>query len=95
MADILVRRLDEVVKQLLKERAERHGRSLEQEVRDILEHAVTPAPEAAAGAGDGVGSLMQARARKVGFTKAERSEFDWGIRQINSTSDMRIPDFDL
>jgi plasmid stability protein len=36
MAQILVRNIDEDVKDALKERAEAHGRSLEEEVRLIL-----------------------------------------------------------
>ena len=40
MAQIVVRDLEESVKQRLKRRAERHGRSMEEEVRDILRGAV-------------------------------------------------------
>jgi antitoxin FitA len=94
MADILVRRLDEGVKQRLKERALRHGQSLEQEIRNILEAAAVPEPGTPADPDQGVGSMMQARAAKTGFTKNERDRFELGIRQINSKSDMRIPDFD-
>ncbi len=36
MAQILVRNIDETVKDALKERADAHGRSLEEEVRLIL-----------------------------------------------------------
>jgi len=40
MAQVIVRELEEVVKQGLKRRAERHGRSMEEEVREILRNAV-------------------------------------------------------
>ena len=40
MAQLLVRNIEEDVKKGLKERAERHGRSMEEEVRDILRAAV-------------------------------------------------------
>ena len=39
MASILVRGLDESVKQRLTEQAKQHGRSMEAEVRDILTRA--------------------------------------------------------
>lgn len=39
MASIVVRGLDESVKQRLAERAKEHGRSMEAEVRDILTRA--------------------------------------------------------
>jgi len=37
MADILIRKIDETTKALLKRRAERHGKSLEADLRDALE----------------------------------------------------------
>jgi plasmid stability protein len=40
MASILIRGLDQKTVQRLKERARRHGRSLHQEVKEILERAV-------------------------------------------------------
>ena len=41
MASIVVRGLDDSVKRQLAEQAERHGRSMEAEVRDILTKGVT------------------------------------------------------
>jgi plasmid stability protein len=41
MAQLIVRNLDDAVKQRLAERARRHGQSMEQEVRDILREAVS------------------------------------------------------
>lgn len=40
MAQLVVRRLDDDVKAKLKARARRHGRSTEEEVRDILRNAI-------------------------------------------------------
>ena len=39
MAQVIVRELEEVVKQGLKRRAARHGRSMEEEIREILRNA--------------------------------------------------------
>jgi plasmid stability protein len=41
MAQLLIRNLDEALKQRLRERAAVHGRSMEAEARDIIEHALT------------------------------------------------------
>jgi plasmid stability protein len=40
MAQVIVRKLEETVKRKLQRRAARHGRSMEEEVRDILRDAV-------------------------------------------------------
>lgn len=42
MAQILVRNLEDDIKESLRSRAKAHGRSLEEEVRDILRAAVQP-----------------------------------------------------
>jgi len=65
MAQLLVRRLDEDVKARLQRRARRHGRSTEEEVREILrdavkEESVTQAP---------LGSRLAARFARVGLTE--------------------------
>ena len=47
MASITIRNLDDAVKQRLRMRAAEHGRSMEEEARDILRRAVGPtAPSA-------------------------------------------------
>ena len=48
MAQFVVRQLEESVKEGLKRRAERNGRSMEEEVRCILRNAVADTPEDAA-----------------------------------------------
>jgi phosphopantothenoylcysteine decarboxylase/phosphopantothenate--cysteine ligase len=50
MASLTVRQLDDRLKALLRLRAARHGRSMEDEVRTILGHAVLDAPQPAAAA---------------------------------------------
>lgn len=42
MASITIRRLDDSVKERLRVRASQHGRSMEEEVREILTVAVAP-----------------------------------------------------
>jgi len=65
MAQLVVRQLDEDVKVKLQHRARRHGRSTEEEVREILRNAVrsegsrrTP-----------LGSRIAARFRRTGLEK--------------------------
>ena len=64
MAQIIVRDLEDDIKARLKRRAERHGRSMEEEVRDILRNAAKeenrPLPR--------LGSRIAARFAKTGLT---------------------------
>ncbi|WP_456684547.1 FitA-like ribbon-helix-helix domain-containing protein [Bradyrhizobium sp. P5_C11_2] len=63
MAQLVVRNLDENIKVGLRRRADRHGRSVEAEVREILQAAV-------GGEGDvqvPLGSRIAARFARVGF----------------------------
>lgn len=63
MAQLLVRNLDDDVKAKLQRRARRHGRSTEEEVRDILRSAVREegAPLAP------LGSRLRARFARIGI----------------------------
>lgn len=63
MAQLVVRNLEDGVRDRLKRRARRNGRSMEQEVRDILRNAVNE-PESPAG---GLGSAIAARFAKAGL----------------------------
>lgn len=63
MAQVVVRQLEEKVKARLKRRAERHGRSMEEEVREILRNAAREESPAIAR----LGSRIAARFRKVGL----------------------------
>jgi plasmid stability protein len=64
MAQLIVRDLEDDVKSRLKRRAERHGRSMEEEVRDILRNAAKeenrPRPR--------LGSRIAARFAKTGLS---------------------------
>ena len=64
MAQFIVRHLEDDVKARLKRRAERHGRSMEDEVRHILRNASKeenrPVPK--------LGSRIAARFKKAGLT---------------------------
>ncbi|OGA51629.1 MAG: toxin-antitoxin system [Betaproteobacteria bacterium RIFCSPLOWO2_12_FULL_62_13] len=64
MAQFIVRNLEDDVKARLKRRAERHGRSMEDEVRHILRNAAKeenrPVPK--------LGSRIAARFKKAGLT---------------------------
>ncbi|MGI9494381.1 MAG: FitA-like ribbon-helix-helix domain-containing protein [Geminicoccaceae bacterium] len=63
MAQLVVRNLDDEVKERLQQRASRSGRSMEEEVRDILRNAVADSdlPE------DGLGSRIASRFAGLGF----------------------------
>jgi hypothetical protein len=97
MAQLIVRRLDDSVKQKLKARAKRKGVSLEAEARSILEKA--------AAIGDlgkqrrprkkkGFGTMMQERFKDVGLTDAEWQRFNEGIEEIRRGSTVEAVDFD-
>ena len=70
MAQIVVRDLEESVKQRLKRRAERNGRSMEDEVRHILRDAVRKE-----GKPLGLGSQIAARFAGMGLKPGELPEF--------------------
>ncbi len=65
MAQLLVRQIDDDVKEKLQRRARRHGRSTEEEVREILRNAVRSEGTARAP----LGSRIAARFRRVGLEK--------------------------
>jgi len=77
VAQILVRNIEDAVKERLRDRAREHGRSLEEEVRDILRNAAT----LPAGAG-GVGTEIAAIVRDAGgpFPEFEtRRDWTWTL----------------
>ena len=69
MAQLLVRNLDDSVKERLRRRARGHGRSMEEEARLILQEAVAPAEADASRYG--LGSRIAARFEGIGFTEEE------------------------
>ena len=58
MAQFIVRNVQSEVKRRLQRRAARHGRSMEEEVRDILRNAVREEEDSAGGLGTEVASLF-------------------------------------
>lgn len=64
MAQFIVRDLEDEVKARLKNRAARHGRSMEEEVRDILRNAVKEQNQGVTK----LGSRIAARFAKVGLS---------------------------
>jgi plasmid stability protein len=81
MARLVVRQLDDDVKEKLKRRARCHGRSTEEEVREVLRNAV----KSEGGEPMGLGSRLAARFRGIGIEEeipelrgypAEPFEFD-------------------
>ena len=63
MAQLVVRNLDEAVKLGLRRRATRHGRSVEAEVREILQAAIKDEADLS----PSLGSRIAARFAEVGF----------------------------
>jgi antitoxin FitA len=64
MAQLVVRNIGADVKMRLQRRAKRHGRSMEEEVRDILRNAVKGREDASAG---GLGTEIALLFRKTGL----------------------------
>lgn len=58
MAQFVVRNIEKEVKARLQRRAARHGRSMEEEVRDILRNAVNEQGAAQRGLGTEIASLF-------------------------------------
>ena len=81
MGQILVRKVDDTLKDKLQRRAERHGNSMEEEVRNILRNAVKDDgnPE------NGLGTRIAARFKGLGLR-----EKDFPTLEIEP----RIPKFD-
>jgi plasmid stability protein len=67
MAQLVVRNLEDDVKAKLQKRARQHGRSTEEEVRDILRDAVKDEGEAQFG----LGTQVAKRFAKIGLRKGE------------------------
>jgi antitoxin FitA len=65
MAQVIVRKLEDTVKRKLQRRAARHGRSMEEEVRDILRNAVKDDGRAK----KGLGTVIAERFKGLGITQ--------------------------
>ena len=86
MAQLIVRRLDDGVKERLKARARKHGRSLEAEARAILENAANGEPERdrSRKKEKGFGTLIHERFKRTGFTDEEYAEFERHLAEMRS-----------
>ncbi len=58
MGQMIVRNIENAVKARLKRRAKRHGRSMEEEVRDILRNVANEGDTPAGGLGTEISSLF-------------------------------------
>jgi plasmid stability protein len=65
VAQLVVRNIEDGVKTRLRRRAERHGRSMEEEVRDILRNATRERESDGGGLGSDIASLF----RGIGLTE--------------------------
>jgi plasmid stability protein len=65
MAQILVRDIEDDVKERLQRRASRHGQSMEAEVRDILRHSVEDEDIASGGLGSDMVALFEGIASQI------------------------------
>lgn len=61
MAQLVVRNLEDSVKARLQRRARRNGRSMEEEVRDILRNAAHEAEKPAGGLGTEIANLFRGK----------------------------------
>jgi plasmid stability protein len=82
MAQLLVRNIETDVKSKLQRRAKRHGRSMEEEVREILRDAT----KEECASRRGLGTRIAARFRKIGLKKGEEI---LELRDIR----LQVPDF--
>jgi plasmid stability protein len=58
MAQLVVRNIEDVVKIRLQRRARRNGRSMEEEIRDILRNAAVEEPPPSGGLGKEIAALF-------------------------------------
>lgn len=72
MAQLVVRNLEEDVKARLQKRAKKHGRSMEEEVRDILRTAVTKEKTKE----EGFGTRFARHFKGIGLRKGEEIQ-EW------------------
>ena len=61
MAQLLVRNIEQSVKARLQRRAKEHGRSMEEEVRDILRNAAKESDRPSVGLGTQIASLFRGK----------------------------------
>lgn len=83
MAQLVVRDIENEVKAKLQRRAKRHGRSMEEEVREILRDATKTETSSRKGLGTEIASLF----RDIGLKPGEE------IRELRDIR-LQVPDFE-
>jgi antitoxin FitA len=79
VAQLLVRNIPTAVKDRLKRRAQRHGRSLEAEVRSILDSAAQAEPIDATGSVQNWVADLSAEMARIGLTQDDIDELNSNI----------------
>ena len=92
MAQVLVRNLPDEVKARLQRRAERHGRSLEAEVRAIL--TGVPETEPRKNKKEGLGTTLSRKLAKHTIDDEAWKAFDANIEELRKNWRVRDVDFD-
>jgi antitoxin FitA len=80
MAQLVVRNVPDEVKERLKRRAKRHGRSLEAEARNVLADAPEP-PPLPVDDGEGWATKLARRMAEIGVTNEDIDELDRAIAE--------------
>ena len=93
MAQLVVRNLPDAVKERLRKRAERSGRSLEAEVRDILTRAPA-APATSPSKKEGLGTTLARRLEKHKLSKEDWEAFERNLAELRSNRRIGSGDFD-
>ncbi len=83
MAQLIVRDIENEVKAKLQRRAKRHGRSMEEEVREILRDATKTESTSR----KGLGTRIAAHFRNIGLREGEE------IRELRDIR-LQVPDFE-
>lgn len=94
MAQLILPKLDNAVRQRLEARAARNGRSVEAEARAIIEEATEG--EALRGGrmdNQSLGEFMRATFGDIGLTDDEWRRFNIGVSEMSS--DTSFPDFEI
>jgi plasmid stability protein len=94
MAQLIVRRIADDVKERLKARAKRHGRSLEAEVRAILVEAAKTRSKPRKKQEKGFGRSMAELFKGIGLTEEERRQLDQSIEEARRSNPIRFAGFD-
>ena len=94
MAQLLVRNLDDDVKERLKRQAKAHGRSVEAEARQILTDGVgATAPETDRLPGEGLGTWLARKQAENPIPDDVWEEFERSLGRVRKTGRMRKVEF--